>query len=510
MQKGNWLQSQETACREFARIKNIEITQSFSDGWVSGKYTSREALDKMIAYLKSENKNYSKISYVIVDDIDRISRNVVWRWYIKESIESSGAKIHSLKQTLEDSPEWTLQQNILMSMKQYDRENNARRVRDRQRARMLDGYWPLYPPQGYKHTTWDNGRKVLELVEPDASIIKEGLELFAAGVFATKEALRDHFIEQRLITRRKKKLPRSFIDRLLTEHSLLFYAWFIDYKPWDVSMSKGQHSSIIDKATVSRILERLNPKVLYKKYSYNEIDEQMPLRWVVHCEACGHPLTGWPSQNHQKKTYFYYSCRQKTCTVYGKSFSEKKVQAAFDSLLATLKIRKSVISLLEKVCNKFYADTIDNIKKSNSETLKDIKVIETAIDQLLDRIDWTKDDKVIALYEKRLRELIDKKQHLEDQGGVTEEKTGIDPLKLLNETKTFLENPWKIWKGADIEVKRLFTKVLFRDNITYWKISGLWTSDIPLIYKPFSLFRLVDFDHLEVMGFEPMSESHVI
>ncbi|MEI7477400.1 MAG: hypothetical protein WCJ81_02500 [bacterium] len=43
-------------------------------------------------------------------------------------------------------------------------------------------------------------------------------------------------------------------------------------------MSKGQHSSIIDKATVSRILERLNPKVLYKKYSYNEIDEQMPLR----------------------------------------------------------------------------------------------------------------------------------------------------------------------------------------------------------------------------------------
>ncbi|MEI7477399.1 MAG: hypothetical protein WCJ81_02495 [bacterium] len=65
---------------------------------------------------------------------------------------------------------------------------------------------------------------MLELVEPDASIIKEGLELFAAGVFATKEALRDHFIEQRLITRRKKKLPRSFIDRLLTEHSLLFYA----------------------------------------------------------------------------------------------------------------------------------------------------------------------------------------------------------------------------------------------------------------------------------------------
>jgi hypothetical protein len=43
-----------------------------------------------------------------------------------------------LKQNLDSSPEGVLQQNIVMSFKQYERENNARRVRDRQRARMLE------------------------------------------------------------------------------------------------------------------------------------------------------------------------------------------------------------------------------------------------------------------------------------------------------------------------------------------------------------------------------------
>lgn len=92
----------------------------------------------MIVYLKSKNKNYTKIQYVIVDDIDRVSRDVeLWR-QIKRNVESTGTKILSLKMSLDNTPESVLQQNILMSMKQFERQNNARRVRDRQRARMLE------------------------------------------------------------------------------------------------------------------------------------------------------------------------------------------------------------------------------------------------------------------------------------------------------------------------------------------------------------------------------------
>jgi hypothetical protein len=42
------------------------------------------------------------------------------------------------------------------------------------------------------------------LVQPDASILAEALELYAVGMFPTKEDLRKYLIEQRFVTRRSK------------------------------------------------------------------------------------------------------------------------------------------------------------------------------------------------------------------------------------------------------------------------------------------------------------------
>lgn len=114
----------------------------------------------MIEFLKRENRSYTKISRVIIDDIDRIIRDVAgWR-DIKNRIEKlGGAKIFSLKQDLNDTPEGKMLQSITMSVKQYERENNARRTRDRQRGRLLDGYRCYSVLPGYKYAFEDEARK---------------------------------------------------------------------------------------------------------------------------------------------------------------------------------------------------------------------------------------------------------------------------------------------------------------------------------------------------------------
>lgn len=508
MQNGNWLQSQETACREFAKAKGIDVIEIFSDGWVSGKYLSREALDNMISYLKSENKSYTKIAYVITDDIDRISRDVVWWWSLKTTIESSGAKLLSLKQNLDSTPEWVLQQNIVMSFKQYERENNARRVRDRQRARMLDWYRPFYPPQGYKHFKWENNKKVLELVQPDASILAETLELFAAGMFPTKEDFRHYLKEQQFTTRYSKWVTRWFVDRLLEERMLLFYAWYIDYKPRDVNMVQAKHPAIIDKSLVLKILERLNPKILYKKYTYTEIDQKMPLRWVIYCEACGHVMTGWPSYNRHGTTYFYYSCRQKWCEAYGKSFPMNTVHWAFETLLKSLTVKPKAIDLLKAVCEDFSNNKEVDSGKQNVNIQKEIRDIEKTINQLEDRIMSTNDSKVIGLYERRLRENLDRKQSLESRLAGEQISVGYNLSDLFEDTKDLLESPCNIWTESDIEKKRLLVRVLFSDKISYWKISGLWTSEIPRIYRDLSLLWSSNSVDLEMARVELASKRH--
>lgn len=499
MQNWSWLQSQETACREFAKVKGIEVVNVFSDGGVSGKHMSREALDVMIAYLKAENKNYTKISFVIIDDMDRLSRDTVGRWYIKNNVESSWAKLLSLKQNLDSTPEGVLQQNILMSMKQFERENNARRVKDRQRSRMLDGYRPLYPPPWYVHVKWEVGKKILALVEEEISIIKESLELFACWMFVTKEDFRDYVFNQWLKSRRSKKgIGRTFADRLLEERRLWFYAGYIDYKPWDINMVQAKHPAIIDKEIVQKILERLNPKALYKKYTYSEIDHKMPLRSVVVCESCWHVLTGWPSLSHTWKTYFYYSCRQRGCETYGKSFGADKIHTEFEATLETFKIKQSVITLLEVVCKDFHGIIAKDMEKKNTYSAKELKEIDKSIEQIQDRILWTDDTKIISLYEKKLRELLDKKQNLESMSDWASVKQIMDLWKLIEDTKPLLENPSKIRQEVEIEDKRLLIKVLFGNKMSYWKISGLWTSEIPGIYRDLSLFGWANVHYLEV------------
>lgn len=499
LQNWNWLQWQETACREFAKTKWIDIVQVFSDGGVSGKYMSREALDAMIAYLKTENKNYAKISYVITDDIDRISRDVVNRWMLKNMIEASWSKIVSLKQNLDNTPEWVLQQNMVMSFKQYERENNARRVKDRQRSRMLNGYRPLYPPHGYKHIKWSDGKKILDLVEPDASILKEALENFSYWMFVTKEDFRNYLKEQNFATRQTKWVTRSFVDRLLEERMLLFYAWYIDYKPWDINMVEAKHPAIIDKSVVYNILEKLNPKVLYKKYSYTEIDEKMPLRSVVVCESCWHPFTWWPSRSHTGKNYFYYSCRQKGCEAYGKSFSANKLHKDFEKVLNKLKIEESRIKALETFVKGFYGSRVKEIAKQNKDSDKEIKEIEKSINQLEERILWTNDTKIIALYEKRLRDLLDKKHIIESSGESSKEINMGDPVTLFEWSRDLLENPYGIWENSWIEDRRLLVKVLFNNKMSYWKISGIWTSEMSHIHRDFSLLWWANYWDLDLL-----------
>ena len=169
MAEWNWLKWQETACKERTDRYGVNVVKVFSDGWVSGKYVSREGLDTMIEYLKEVNKTYTKVPFVIIDDIDRIIRDVQWRWEIKAKIEDLWwAKLFSLKQKIEDTPEGKMLQSITMSVKQYERENNARRTKDRQRQRLLWGYYCFSPMQGYKFIKDSKWWRILVKVKEDA------------------------------------------------------------------------------------------------------------------------------------------------------------------------------------------------------------------------------------------------------------------------------------------------------------------------------------------------------
>ena len=68
--EGNGLPSQVSACQYFAREHDIKIIRIFEEPAKSGKTLERPNLNQLINFLKQRKK----LTYVIVDTLDRLTR----------------------------------------------------------------------------------------------------------------------------------------------------------------------------------------------------------------------------------------------------------------------------------------------------------------------------------------------------------------------------------------------------------------------------------------------------
>jgi DNA invertase Pin-like site-specific DNA recombinase len=204
--EGNGLESQEATCRRWAESKGIAVLRVFSDGGISGATFERKGLEEAIAYLKQENKPYPKISHFLCTEISRISRseNTNETGAMKQIIESTGVHIITTSNGMDISNKTTT--NEFMTDIQIAVAKNERlQIRDRSingsKAKLYNGERIFSAPVGYEKVHIKiNGKmeKRLQKVEPQASIIKEGLELFADGILANNTALLAFFNEKNL------------------------------------------------------------------------------------------------------------------------------------------------------------------------------------------------------------------------------------------------------------------------------------------------------------------------
>ncbi len=513
MTDGNGLQSQQKLCEEWADNNNVEVVKVFSDGAKKWKYeeiVNRDWLSNMIDFLANANKNYTTIHFVLIDDMDRIIRDTQWRWEIKADIEKKWwAKIYSLKQNIEDSPEGKLVQNIVMATKQHQRESNARQVKDKQRARMLNGYRPLNAPAWYIHKpTRDQGKVLIQ--DENAPIIQEALLLFADDTLNSQSDILTFLISKWYRTRRGNQPDLDFIADLLTRERLLKYAWFIHYEPRDVSMVKGQHEKLFGIEIVAKILERLSPKPYYQKSSQSEIWQQLPLRWFLYDADSLIKYSGWPSTGKNKKNIFiYYSCRipkenGKSKTI---NIANTKIHKEFEIYLQQFKIDEVSFVLLEEIMKTIWKKKSAVITALSDDLQDRIKEIENDIKKVMQLIRKTQSDKMIENYENEIITLEDEKAEILVKIGGKKNEDTIDIDELISNTKAILRNPSFIRELWDIQLQKLLLWVLFNGKIYYSKDLGFQTPEIPLIY---TIKKELSEDNsvlVDLRGVEPLTSS---
>jgi len=171
--EGQTIDSQIAELERFAAQQQWAVTGIYKDeGW-SGALVARPELDR----LRDDATRHS-FDAVLINDVDRLARDVVHLGVIKRDLERGGIRVIFRKLPSESSPTQNLMINILGSFAEFERELITDRTRRGRRHKVETRHQYLGGNTAYgyryinKDQTADNGGRI-ELITHEAAIVRK-------------------------------------------------------------------------------------------------------------------------------------------------------------------------------------------------------------------------------------------------------------------------------------------------------------------------------------------------
>lgn len=499
VKEGHGLSSQETRCREFARHKGYNVVDVFSEEGVSGGLIDRPQMQSMLAFLRRHKKKTEHI--VLIDDISRLARDLEAHIKLRTAIGTAGGKLESPSVEFGEDSDSILVENLLASVSQHQRQKNTEQVRNRMRARVMNGYWCFSPPVGYRYRSIVGHGKMLVPIEPEASIIRDVFSGLASGKFETVTEVMRYLQNNPAFPRgRDNRVRYNRTDWLLRSP---IYAGLINVPAWNLKLHPGQHEPLIPFETWQKAQRRLdgNSHAPTRK----DIGEDFPLRGFVCCSECEQPMTAAWSKGRNKK-YPYYWCLSKDCTFYSKTIQRDLIEAEFEALLAELTPSEELFIAAFNIFRDLWMKRLETANAERTAMKKELSQTQFKIGQFLDRIVETQGASIIAAYEKRIHDLEEHKlllrEKIANSGKVV---TSFD--ETFRTAFRFLANPCNLWHSPRLEDQRAVLKLVFADKLTYRRNKGFLNPKTTLPFKALGQLQCPDVKMVGAVGIEPTTPT---
>jgi len=499
--KGNGIPAQIIDCEKWAKYNDVVIIgEPFIDEAISGQNLQRKNFQAAIKFLEKENKSETKIDYFICGSTSRFSRShkINETFDMVARVEATGAKLVAVGnggvQDI-DSEEWLVTTTLNFLIDAIESKRGEKRVRYGQKAKIYEWLRPFpAAPFGYeriKKTT--NGKEIKYLIkkEPEASILKEGLELFADWVLLTKKHLSD-FFEERGIRSNSHRTPKngktghSFVDKMLDLRKLQVYTGYVNYPDrWIYEKIPAQHPALISEECANKIAKRLYKDwdiLNHKKRGYDQDADEYPLKRILLCPECHKWVTKRKSKSETGDYHHYYWCNTPWCKLFKKGLRRDEVHEALKQRLLAITPSEWAIKLFEAIFKEEQIIANKDINSINREKQNKIMNIQKEMGNIEKVLDNITDP---ALFKKKQEQWSTLNQQLEDlQFQILDQQTTADEYeKILNEAKYIISNPVSIREIEDVETKQLLIRVCFNNKIYYDKKEWLHTPEISVIYS---------------------------
>ena len=447
---------------------------------------NRPAMQEMLHYIdKHPHKNYT----VIFDDLKRFARDTVFHLKLRAALQMRNVKPECLNYVFDDSPEGTFVETIFAAQGQLEREQNRRQVIQKQKARLEQGYWPFYPPPGYQQVREVAHGKVLRIIEPEASLIREAFEGFASDRFMTQADVA-RFLQDSNYNKGRPVYVEG-VRRLLRR---VVYAGYVEREEWEVSRRPGQHKGLVSIEVFQKVQEKLDGKCKVRSRLSDRMD--FALRGLLLCDYCNKTLTGSWSRG-RNKMYRYYRCKTSTCVRFNKSVNGDFVDREFKTLLRSAVPRIELLELAKRVLIDLWGKRVKLLDQRRIEVERKIEESSRQVDLLTTRITRTMDESLIYVYERQILKARDDSIALQGQL----KTIGLSAAHIetaLEVVTSYLKDPVSTWENGDLKAKRLVFGLVFADKLVFHHKDGFETAQKPLITGLFEQISTKESQDVEV------------
>jgi site-specific DNA recombinase len=336
--EGTSLESQEIACKEYARAHGIEILKTFIERGESAKFADRTQLIELIDFCRTSKV---KANALLVWKLDRFARNVSDHFNIKATLMKYGVRVVSVTEPIDGNPEGKLMETILAGFAQFDNDIRAARTVQGMRRKIQEGIFPWKPPLGYRSADRDGTKKTKpdEPNQPMFGLFRRAWREFATGMFSKADMLR-LMHSWGIQTAKGISMTAQSLDNFYRNP---YYAGIL-VDPWSGEQHLGKHIPMVsaeDFARVQSIIARKNRSLPHQKERL-----EFPLRSFARCATCRQCLTGGFSKGRSRR-YAYYICGNRECDAQP-NYRVDDVNDEFGAFLDQISPRPELIAALER------------------------------------------------------------------------------------------------------------------------------------------------------------------
>ncbi len=477
---------QRNKIQSFADTEGLKIIKWFGDAGISGKTVNRrKELKELLSYCK---RNRGKIGYLVVYNMRRASRDTISYYSeIKSVLKPLNIGIRSATEpSIDDSAVGEFLESVQVASGALDNNNKSTSTTDNMKAVASAGWWQSQAPLGWSiKKERVNARKMRSyLVRDDSSrLVQELLETYARGELH-QVGLVHRAKELGLKNKHGKHPEENGIKHMLTEAA---NAGYICNKTTNYEMFAGKHlnDALISVETFNIIQRRLGTTpAAQKKRKSDKSNPLYPLgKGFMLCNNCKKPFYySAPTTGGKKSQSPRYHCTRVECKGIVPSIKAGEANELFIRTLKEIAPSSEIMKLYKEILKRVALRQYEGINRRISDLRADISTLDSERKNALRK--WASSDAMTVDEKDDIVQAVDEERDRKEV--LLEELIASQKLKEseIDYAMTYMANPSKYWKNADLEQRQRFQKLVFPEGVFFDSKKRIFgTENISPIYR---------------------------